>query len=44
MARVFVGSGHSVAVPQRRMMYEPIRAVKNITSDVRNTHIPSFWV
>jgi hypothetical protein len=26
----------------RRMMYAPIREVKNITSDRRNTHIPSF--
>ena len=27
---------------KRRMMYAPIRAVKNMTSEPRKTHIPSF--
>ena len=44
IARTVRGSGHGAPVPQRRMMYDPISAVKNITSETRKTHIPTFWV
>src|SRR6267154_4407674 len=33
------GCAHGVDMPKRRMMYEPISAVKNITSLARKTHI-----
>src|SRR2546425_7963994 len=36
------GLAHSPGAPNRRMTYDPIRAVKNITSEARNTHIPSL--
>ncbi len=37
------GSAQAV-VPNRRMMYAPISPVKNMTSEARKTHIPSFWL
>src|SRR6266699_2525646 len=36
------GCAHGDDMPKRRMMYEPISAVKNITSLARKTHIPSL--
>src|ERR1051325_4349598 len=36
------GLAHSPGAPKRRMTYEPISAVKNITSEARKTHIPSL--
>jgi hypothetical protein len=33
---------HAAGCATRRMMYEPMRAVKNMTSEARNTHMPSF--
>src|SRR6266487_2843817 len=36
------GCAHGVDIPKRSMMYEPISAVKNITSLARKTHIPSL--
>ena len=44
MLRTTPGRAHSPGAPKRRITYEPIRAEKNITSDARNTHIPSLWL
>ena len=38
MLSVCLGSGQ--VEPYRRTMYEPIRPVKNMTSEQRKTHIP----
>ncbi len=36
------GFAHSPGAPKRSTMYDPISAVKNITSLARKTHIPSL--
>src|SRR5574341_2376867 len=36
------GAAHADDMPKRSTMYEPISAVKNITSLARKTHIPSL--
>src|SRR6266545_5220505 len=40
--RTAPGCAHGVDMPKRSTMYEPISAVKNITSLARKTHIPSL--
>src|SRR6266511_3835944 len=40
--RTAFGFAHGSVTPKRRMMYDPISAVKNITSLARNTHMPSL--
>src|SRR2546425_6557806 len=42
--RTAPGLTHSPGAPKRSTMYEPISAVKNITSLARKTHIPSLLV
>jgi hypothetical protein len=39
MFNVFPGCGHD-GLANRRTMYEPIKPVKNMTSEHRKTHIP----
>src|SRR6185503_12843834 len=36
------GLAHASGMPKRSTMYEPMSAVKNMTSLARNTHMPSF--
>src|SRR6266853_624216 len=40
--RTTLGLAHSPGAPKRRITYAPIRPVKNITSDAKNTHMPSL--
>ena len=42
MLSTIPGLAHSPVAPKRRITYEPINAAKNITSDARKIHIPSF--
>ena len=42
MFNTWPGAFHELGCAKRKMMYVPISAVKNITSEPRKIHIPSF--